>query len=116
MKQCIRCSISKDESEFALNRHGTKIYRRNVCRVCYDASRPNHANDPKPDGLTCNRCHRYKAASAFPRQRQCLYGLDPVCKACKLELRRVRKAKFPDGERRIRLKMHYSLTLEQYGQ
>jgi hypothetical protein len=116
VKRCIRCGEVKDESEFALNRYGTKVYRRNVCRVCYHAARPNHEDDEKPEGLMCRRCGISKPPIAFPRQRQCLYGLDPVCKACKLERRRERKAMFPEREREIRLKMNYGLTAEQYAE
>jgi hypothetical protein len=76
-KVCMRCGIEKSETEFPLNRYGSKVYRRNTCQECYAALRKNHEGDDKPDGLTCKKCGEYQLITGFPRQRQCLYGVEP---------------------------------------
>lgn len=89
-KVCIKCGVEKVEEDFPFNRHGDRRLRRNVCRDCYDAARKNHEHDEKPEGRTCRKCGEYKPITAFPKNRQCLYGVEPVCKACKLKHRQER--------------------------
>lgn len=113
-KQCIKCGTEKDVTEFAVNKYGGKLYRRNVCRVCYAASRKNHEGDETPETLTCKRCEEIKPIGAFPRQRQCLYGVEPVCKTCKVELRQAYIAQYPERARNSALKHTYGITLADY--
>ena len=107
MKQCIRCRQSKDETEFPFNRYGDKTYRRNTCRECYNGLRKNHEDDDKPDGLTCKKCGEYKPITGFTRNRQCLYGIEPVCKACKKQRRREYIRLYPERARNADLKYQY---------
>lgn len=114
MKQCIRCGEVKDETEFPINRYGDKTYRRNTCRACLAALRKNHLNDNKPNHLTCKRCNEFKPISMFPNNRLCLYGVEPVCKACKHERRREYERLYPERARNTELKHQYGITFEQY--
>ena len=114
MKQCIRCGQFKDETEFPFNRYGEKTYRRNTCRECYSTLRKNHENDDKPDGMACKKCGEYKPISGFPRHRLCLYGVEPVCKACKRQRRREYIKLYPERARNADLKYQYGITIEQY--
>ena len=114
MKQCIRCGQLKDESEFPFNRYGVKTCRRNTCRECYSALRKNHEDDDKPDGLTCKKCGEYQPITGFTKNRQCLYGVEPVCKACKRQRRREYIRLYPERARNADLKYQYGITIEQY--
>lgn len=114
MKQCIRCGRLKDETEFPFNRYGVKTYRRNTCRECYSALRKNHEDDDKPDGMRCKKCGEFKPITGFTRNRQCLYGVEPVCKACKRERRREYIRLYPERARNADLKYQYGITIEQY--
>ena len=114
MKQCTKCGMEKVETDFALNRYGDKTYRRNVCRDCYNAAKQNHEDDEKPDGLICRKCGEYKPIAAFPRQRQCSYGVEPICKTCKVKRRQVFVALYPERARSVGLKARYGITLEDY--
>lgn len=113
-KTCIRCGVVKPESDFKLNRYGAKSYRRNVCLECYKASLVSHEHDEKPDGRVCKRCNVYKPITDFPTNRLCLYGVEPVCKACKRERRLAYIAEHPECVRRADLKYHYGLTIGEY--
>lgn len=113
-KQCVRCGVVKPETDYDLNRYGAKTYRRNVCRICYRASLPRHDHDLKPDSRTCKRCNQHKPISEFPRNRYCLYGVEPVCKACKRVRRLAYIAEHPECVRRADLKYHYGLTIAEY--
>lgn len=116
MRCCTRCGQSKDEVEFALNRYGAKSYRRRTCRDCYSAARANLEADDKPVGLACNKCHQYKPVVEFPKHRGCLYGIEPVCKACKHRRRREFAVQFPERVRQRDLKANYGLTFERYAE
>lgn len=113
-KVCMRCGVEKAETEFPLNRYGHKTYQRRTCRECYSTLRKNHEDDDKPDGLTCKKCGEYKPITGFPRQRQCLYGIEPVCKACKRQRRREYIRLYPERARNADLKYQYGITIEQY--
>lgn len=113
-RRCIKCGTEKDDTEFAVNKYGGKLYRRNVCSVCYAASRKNHEGDETPETLTCKRCAEIKPIAAFPRQRQCLYGVESVCKACKVELQRAYIAQYPERARNSELKHTHGITLADY--
>ncbi len=113
-KTCVRCGTVRPESDFKLNRYGAKSYRRNICHDCYRTGLPSHEHDEKPDGRVCKRCNLYKPISEFPRQRYCLYGVEPVCKACKRERRLAYIAQHPECVRRADLRYLYGLTLDQY--
>lgn len=112
--QCIKCGIEKEDTEFAINKYGNKTYRRNVCRICYAALRQNHGGDEKLEMLSCKKCGVIKPIAAFPRQQQCLHGVEPVCKACKVELRRAYIAQYPERARNSALKHTYGITLTDY--
>src|SRR6185312_16234510 len=114
VKQCIRCGQLKDETEFPFNRYEVKTYRRNTCRECYAALRKNHTDDNKPDGLICNKCGEYKPINEYPIHRLCLYGVEPVCKACKRQRRREYIRLYPERARNADLKYQYGITIEQY--
>ncbi|HEX8037017.1 MAG TPA: endonuclease VII domain-containing protein [Ktedonobacterales bacterium] len=60
------------------------------------------------------RCGEIKPFSAFPRQQQCLYGVETVCKACKVELRQAYIAQYPERARNSALKHTYGITLADY--
>jgi Recombination endonuclease VII len=90
------------------------MLRRNTCRQCYAAQRKNHTDDDKPDGLTCKKCGEYKLIAGFTRNRQCLYGVEPVCKACKRQRRREYIRLYPERARNADLKYQYGITIEQY--
>lgn len=113
-KKCNRCGVVKPESDFKLNRYGAKTYRRNVCRECYKASLVSHEYDERPDGRVCKRCNIYRPITHFPKNRLCLYGVEPVCKACKRERRLAYIAEHPECVRRSDLKYHYGLTLSEF--
>jgi hypothetical protein len=113
-KVCIKCEIEKDEVDFPFNRYGDRQLRRNSCRDCLNAARKNHEHDEKPKGLACRKCGEYKPIAFFPMQRQCLYGVEPVCKACKLKHRQDYVALYPDRARNADLKYLYGLTLDEF--
>lgn len=111
---CIKCRVEKAEAEFALNKYGNKYFRRRVCRVCYNAARPDHLGDVKPEGRICKKCGMYKPITGFPIQRQCLYGVEPICKACKAARRQEYIRLHPERARNADLKYQYGITLEDY--
>jgi hypothetical protein len=113
-KTCTRCGVVKPESDFKLNRYGAKTYRRNVCRECCKTSLVTHEHDEKPDGRVCKRCNVYKPITGFATNRLCLYGVEPVCKACKRLRRLAYIAEHPECVRRADLKYHYGLTIGEY--
>jgi hypothetical protein len=106
--------MEKIEEDFQLNRYGDQTYRRNVCRDCYNAATKNHDDDEKPDGLTCRKCGEYKPIAAFPRQRQCSYDVEPVCKECKVKRRQEFVALYPERARSVDLKAKDGMTLQEY--
>lgn len=110
----VRCEVEKAETEFPLNRYGHKTYKRNTCRECYNTLRKNHEDDDKPDGLICKMCGEYKSITWFPRNRQCLYGVEPVCKACKRQRRREYIRLYPERARNADLKYQYGITITDY--
>lgn len=114
MNLCIKCGIEKNESQFAIKKYGQRLYRRNLCRDCYDASRRDHSCDQKLEGRTCNKCLAYKPISELPRQRECLYGIEPVCKACKIIRRKQYVQLYPERARAADLRYHYGISLEAY--
>lgn len=78
--------------------------------MCYDAQRKDHSNDDKPDGLKCKKCGEYKSIIEFPRQKQGLYGVEQVCKACKRQHRREYIRLNPERARSADLKYHYGFN------
>jgi hypothetical protein len=117
MRQCKKCGQAKDLEEFALNRYGSKTYRRRTCRECYNAAHPKHEISGGPLHLVCNicnKCSEAKEISEFPRHRLCLYGVEHVCKACKLDRRREFAALYPERAKDVDLKGHYGITLADY--
>jgi hypothetical protein len=61
-----------------------------------------------------SKCLAYKPISEFPRQRECLYGIEPVCKACKIIRRKQYVQLYPERARAADLRYHYGISLEAY--
>ena len=120
MRQCTKCGIAKPESEFYLHSVSKRgvVWLRNTCKECRREQHYDHTGDPKPEGRICTHCGVYKPLSQFHKHRACLYGVEPICKRCRLEKRReyARKyaRKYPERIRMVDLKAKYGTTLADY--
>src|SRR5689334_18410765 len=99
MRQCTRCGEAKDESQFYVVRDRDVTRLRRVCKPCSAALARIHPDGPLPSGRTCSRCSQYKPLSEFHKHSGCLYGVEPMCKACRLEKRREYSRRYPERVR-----------------
>lgn len=106
----------KPESEFHLHSVSKRgvVWLRHICKDCRKAQHYDHSSDPKPEGRVCTQCQIYKPLAHFHKHRTCLYGVEPICKKCRLEQRREYGRKYPDRIRNVDLKAKYGMTIEDY--
>ena len=116
MRQCTKCGMVKPDSEFHLHSVSKRgvAWLRHICKECRASQHYDHSGDPKPEGRICTKCQIYKPLSQFHRHRTCLYGVEPICKLCRLEQRRWYTRKYPERIRSVDLKAKYGITIEDY--
>lgn len=114
MRPCTRCGIVKEESEFYLVTQRGVTRLRAICKACSRAQLRDHSQDPQPAGRVCTQCNIYKPLSEFHRHKTAPYGVEPMCKACRLEKRREYGRRYPDRVRNTDLQQRYGITLEDY--
>ena len=114
MRQCTKCGIVKYETEFySVTERGITRLRR-ICKECSKAQQRDHSNTPKPDGRICTECGVYKVLTEFHKHTTSLYGVEPICKLCRLEQRRAYNRRYPERIRNIDLKVKYGITIADY--
>ena len=111
---CTKCGIEKPESEFySVTQRGITRLRR-ICKECFRAQLRDHSEDGKPEGRVCSQCGIYKPLTQFHKHKICLYGVEPMCKLCRLEQRRAYNRRYPERIRNTDLKAKYGMTIEDY--
>ena len=114
LRTCTKCGVEKSEDEFySVTQRGITRLRR-ICKECCKAQLRDHTDDARPAGRVCSQCGVYKPLSQFHKHRSCLYGVEPICKQCRLEKRREYARKYPERIRMVDLKAKYGITLEDY--
>ena len=99
------CGVTRSEDEFyAVTQRGITRLRA-ICKECSKAQLRDRSNDLKPDGRICTQCGVYKPLSAFHKHKICRYGVEPMCKACRLEKRRQYTRDYPERVRDTDLRM-----------
>lgn len=114
LRTCTKCGVEKPESEFySVTQRGVTRLRRN-CKECTKAQNRDHSDDVRPDGRTCTKCGIYKPISQFHKHKLARYGVDPMCKVCRLERRREYGRKYPERIRDTGLRIRYGITAADY--
>jgi Recombination endonuclease VII len=114
LRTCTKCGIEKPESAFySVTQRGITRLRR-ICKECFRAQLHDHSEDGKPEGRVCSQCGVYKPLSQFHKHKICLYGVEPMCKECRLRKRRVYNRRYPERIRNTDLKAKYGMTIEDY--
>jgi hypothetical protein len=65
-------------------------------------------------GRNCTQCGTYKPLSEFHKHKIALYGVEPMCKACRLRKRREYSRQYPERVRNTDLQQRYGITLDDY--
>ena len=114
LRTCSKCGTDKPESEFySITQRGITRLRR-ICKDCIRAQNRDHSDDLQPEGRTCTKCGVYKSISQFHKHKLALYGVDPMCKACRIERRREYGRKYPERIRDTDLRIRYGISLDDY--
>lgn len=114
LRTCTKCGVEKPDSEFySVTQRGITRLRR-ICKECFRAQLRDHSGDARPEGRVCSKCGVYKPLSQFHKHRICLYGVEPMCKECRLKKRREYGEKYPERIRNTDLRIRYGITLEDY--
>jgi hypothetical protein len=114
MKRCARCGEWKDEPEFySVTQRGVTRLRA-ICKDCLKAQLRDRSVDPKPEGRICTQCGEYKLLTDFHKHKITRYGVEPMCKVCRLHKRREYSRKYPERVRNSDLKANYGITLDDY--
>ncbi len=115
-RTCSRCGQTKDESEFYTITQRGVTRLRTICKACSKANLRDRSADPKPHGRVCSKCGAYKPLSEFHKHKITLYGVEPMCKVCRLKKRREYSRLYPERVRNTDLKQKYGITLERYAE
>lgn len=111
---CNKCGVIASDDEFyTVTRQGI-ARRRAICKQCSKAQLRDRSGELKPEGRSCTRCGVFKPLTAFHIHKSCRYGVEPMCKACRLEKRRQYSRDHPDRVRNTDLRVRYGITLEQH--
>lgn len=111
---CTKCGDTKAESEFYFVTQRGKTRLRRICKECFKAQPRDHTADPAPEGRVCTQCNVYKPLTAFHKHKICLYGVEPMCKECRLEKRRAYGRRYPERIRNTDLMIRYGISLADY--
>jgi len=114
LRICTKCGIDKPESEFYSVRERGITRLRRICKECFKVQIRDHSDDPQPEGRICTKCGIYKPLSQFHKHKISPYGVDPMCKACRIERRHEYGQKYPERIRDTGLKVRYGITLQEY--
>jgi len=114
LRTCTKCGETKDEADFYSTTQRGITRLRAVCKMCSRTYAWDRSDDPKPSGRVCTVCKQYKPLTDFHRHKICLYGIEPFCKKCKLDKRKVRERNNPRQARNVDLKAKYGITIEDY--
>lgn len=114
LRTCTKCGIEKSETEFYSVTQRSITRLRRICKECFRAQLRNHSSDARPEGRICSQCGIYKPLSQFHKHKICLYGVEPMCKECRLRKRREYNRKYPERIRDTDLKAKYGMTIEDY--
>ncbi len=113
-RTCNKCGQVKDESEFySFTKRGVTRLRA-VCKACSRAQLRDRSDDPQPDGRICTQCGAFKPLSEFHKHKITPYGVEPMCKVCRLKKRRDYGRRYPERVRNTDLQQRYGITLDDY--